>query len=247
MNTDLRKTVRGIIILFLIFIAAFAINKILDRSADEDIIIKEKEPEKESGAKPETEETTENIKESAAEKEERIGRLKYEGENGDVYEGGGKNGKYDGYGVLTRKTGEVYDGIWSEGTFHSGKITFKINNFGGVKTAEIVYDEKWNGNGKKAAILDSGEIYDGQWQDGEKDGEGIMYSRAKDGAPAKYMEGNWHDGVMQTGTETYIYSDGLKTYTVEVREGLRNGKGILYDEKGNVKETKEWRGDIPIE
>ena len=242
MNIDLKKTISGIIILFLIFCAAFIINRVLDRTADDSIIISSEE-NTETEEEPNTEEETE----SQTVTEKLSGYLKYESENGDVYEGNMKNGNYDGDGVLTRKTGEIYDGFWIDGAFDSGEITFKLNNFGQTKTINIVHDEKWDGKGKHAVISETGEIYDGQWYDGEKNGDGILYSRAKNGAPAKVMEGIWEDDVVIEGTETYIYDDGLQTYVVEVKDGFRNGKGILYDEKGAVKEEEEWLDDIPIE
>lgn len=158
-----------------------------------------------------------------------------------------KNGNFDGDGVFTRKTGEIYDGFWIDGAFDNGKITFKLNNFGGTKTVDIVYDEEWDGTGRCAMILETGEIYDGQWYDGKRDGAGILYSRAKNGVPAKVMDGVWEGDLFVSGTETDIYDDGLQTYVVEVREGLRNGKGVLYDENGRIKEEEEWVDDIPIE
>ena len=241
MNIDLKKTISGIIILFLIFCAAFIINMVLDRTADDSVIISSEENTETK------EEETEEETESQTETKKLSGYLKYESENGDIYEGNMSNGNYDGDGILTRKTGEVYDGFWIDGAFDNGKITFKLNNFGHTKTIDIVHDENWDGKGKHAVISETGEIYEGQWYDGEKNGDGVLYSRAKNGAPAKVMEGIWEDDVLIDGTETYIYDDGLQTYVVEVKGGFRNGKGILYDEKGAVKEEEEGLDDIPIE
>jgi len=249
MNIDLKKTIGGIIILFLIFCAAFIINRVLDRSADDSIIISSEADTQENtdGGKYTAEEEEEKSESATDENKGLNGYLKYEDENGDIYDGNMKNGNYDGNGVLTRKTGEVYDGFWIDGAFDNGKITFKLNNYGQTKTVDIVYNEKWDGSGKCAMILDTGEIYDGQWYGGQKNGSGILYSRAKNGVPAKVTEGNWEDDVLIDGTETYIYDDGLQTYVVEIKDGFRNGKGILYDEKGNVKKEEEWLDDVPIE
>ena len=157
-----------------------------------------------------------------------------------------KDGKYDGKGVLSRKTGEIYDGNWFEGAFESGKITFKTNGFGGTKTVEIVYDENQNGDGEYARILDNGEIYEGQWYNDKRDGTGILYSRGKNDNPTKIREGIWEEDSLVSGKETYIYNNDTRTLVVEIKDGLRNGKGILYDEKGNVIKEEEWRDDLPV-
>lgn len=245
MNIDMKKTVGGIIILFLIFCVAFVINKVLDRSDEDSIIINTAEEESQ------TENITETEAETNSETETETsgglsGYLKYEGENGDVYEGNMKNGKYNGTGVLSRKTGEIYDGDWIDGAFEKGSITFKTNGFGGTKTINITYDENWDGTGECAMILDGGEIYSGQWYENKRDGAGMSYTRGKNGEPTKIKDGVWEDDSLVSGKETYIYNNDTRTLIVEIDNGLRNGKGILYDENGNVIEEEEWRDDIPV-
>jgi len=258
-NPDLKKAAGGIAALFVVFCVAFLFNSLLDRSADDNIIISN-ENELYSQTLEETESVsevdysierdsdfeTEELSQNKSETDDFNGYLKYKRDNGDVYDGGWKNGKYNGKGVLNRKTGEIYDGQWIDGAFDSGKITFKINNFGGTKSVDIVSDKNWNGNGNYSLITEDGSIYDGQWFDGKKNGDGVLYSGPKKNSPAKIQTGIWENDIMIDGTETTLYLDGLHTYIVQVKNGFRNGKGILYDEKGNIKQEEQWLDDEPL-
>lgn len=246
MDPNLKKAVGGIAVLFLIFCVSVAINRFFDRSADDDIIINSQESTEyffeETQTETETEPETSSFSVNG-ETDGFNGYLKYQKKSGDVYDGNWKDGKYNGSGVLTRKSGEVYDGNWVSGAFESGKITYKINNFGGTKTVDISYDEKWNGTGICALILENGDIYDGQWYGGKKNGDGTLYSGSRD----KIQTGIWDEDVLIDGTETSLYSDGLRTYVVQVKDGFKNGKGILYDQNGNVLQEEQWINDEPVE
>jgi len=255
MNVNLKKTAFGIGALFIVFCFAFVLNRILDRTADDSIIISQ---ETESYSQS-TEENTEtyiissmeditfsekgNFSEDENKQSNFYGYLKYEESNGDVYDGYWESGNYNGKGVLTRKSGEIYDGEWINGSFDKGKITYKINNFGKTETVEINHVENWNGTGKLAAILDNGEIYNGEWFEGKKDGSGTLYS----GSNKKIYAGIWEDDTLIEGTETTLYDNGLQTYIVQIKDGFRNGKGILYDEKGNIKQEEQWFNDQIVE
>lgn len=242
MNIDLKKTVCGVIILFLVFCGAFILNKVLDRSADDNIIISTEAPLYSENSEEYTEQTSD---ESNSEEESNnfYGYLKLEESNGDVYDGYWENGNYNGKGVLTRKGGEVYDGEWIGGAFDNGTITYKINNFGGTQSVNIIHDENLNGTGKFAMILENGEIYDGEWYDWKRNGNGTLYS----GKNKKIYTGLWEDDILMEGTETTLYDDGLQTYIVQIKDGFRNGKGILYDENGNIKQEEQWLDDQIIE
>lgn len=246
MDQNFRKALGGIVVLFLIFCVAFVINKVLDRSADDDIIINSQESTESFTEETQTETETETESTDTSQNKETAGfngYLKYEKSSGDVYDGNWKDGEYNGSGVLTRKSGEVYDGNWISGSFESGKVTYKINNFGGTKTVQIAYDEKWDGTGRCALILENGDIYDGQWYGGKRNGDGTLYSGSRD----KIQTGIWDEDILVDGTETSLYPDGLRTYVVQIKDGFRNGKGILYDQNGNVLQEEQWQNDEPLE
>lgn len=248
MNVDLKKVIYGVIALLAIFCAAVVFNNILDRSGDDSIIISnESELYSQDSQESENVSETQTFSNQKSETDDFNGYLKYQKSNGDIYDGEWKNGLYDGNGVLTRKTGEIYDGMWIQGALDNGKITFKINNFGGTKTVNIYYNQNWNGNGKNAVIEENGNIYDGEWHSGKKNGNGILYARGENETPTKIRNGVWEDDVLTDGTETTLYDDGVQTYIVQVKGGFRNGKGILYDQNGKVVSEEQWLNDEPIE
>lgn len=245
MNGNLKRPIVGFVFLFLIFCIAIIINTVLDRSGDDSIIVSQSQENV-------TEETSENVVSESTtsggngETDGLNGYAEYKKQNGDTYKGEWKDGNYNGQGVLNRKTGEVYDGQWIDGAFDNGKITYKVNNYGGTRTVNIENSEK-TGEGKYALILETGEIYDGQWLNGKKNGTGTLYTRGSNGTMTKIKTGIWDEDILVDGTETSLYDDGLRTYVVDIKDGFRDGVGVLYDAKGNELEREQWKDDEPIE
>ena len=145
------------------------------------------------------------------------------------YEGEIKNGKPDGFGILTyidlvscrpvcgkKYVGEFKDGLrhgqgthtWSEGSMYVGEYK----------------DGKRNGQG--TMTYSSGNRYVGEWKDGKRNGQGIHTWSEGD----KYV-GEFKDG-MRNGQGTYTFSDGKK-YVGEWKDGKRSN-GTTYDNKGNM-------------
>ncbi len=248
MNGNLKRGLGGLAILFAIFCVAVIINYFLDRSSDDDIILNKSAEESttfDDVTEVNSEESTEIASEVSGDGFNGYRRL--EEKNGDVYDGQWKNGNYNGDGVFSRKTGEIYDGQWIDGAFDKGKITYKINNFGGTRTVEIDNTKEWNGNGKNALILESGEIYDGQWLNDKRNGDGTLYTRGKHEVPTKIQTGIWDNDILVDGTETSLLIDGETTYVVQIKDGFRNGKGITYDKDGNIVKEEQWLDDNVIE
>lgn len=86
---------------------------------------------------------------------------KYTYDNGDVYEGGWKDGAEQGYGKHTWVSGSVYEGEWKDGEMTKGKYTSADGD---------VYEGEWkdgtrNGYGKMTLV--NGDVYEGEWKDGE--------------------------------------------------------------------------------
>lgn len=233
-NKNLKPIVIGIVIIACIFAAALVLSNVLDGNGNESDIIIYEETTTESESVGE--DTTEEIYEMFD------GYKRYEYDNGDIYDGNWNNNLYSGEGTLYKKTGEIYEGIWKDGEFILGDVTYKINNFGGTRTVRVgwemesvVHEDKILGMMQK-----NGNIYDGEilFED-KKNGVGIMY----DVETKKIYDGVWEDDYLFEGTITSLYSDGLHTYSVEVKDGFYNGKGILYDENGKIEQEELWRDD----
>ena len=145
------------------------------------------------------------------------------------YEGEIKNGKPDGFGILTyinlvscrpvcekKFVGEFKDGLrhgqgthtWSEGSMYVGKYK----------------DGKRNGQG--TMTYSSGYRYVGEWEYGKRNGQGKHTWSEGD----KYV-GEFKDG-MRNSQGTYTFSDG-KRYVGEWKDGKRSN-GTTYDNMGNM-------------
>ena len=122
------------------------------------------------------------------------------------YEGEIKNGKPDGFGILTYINlvscrpvcGKKYVGEFKDG-YRNGQGT-----------------HTWS----------EGSMYVGKYKDGKRNGQGIHTWSEGD----KYV-GEFKDG-MRSGQGTYTFSDGKK-YVGEWKDGKRSN-GTTYDNKGNM-------------
>lgn len=227
-NKNLKPIFVGIIFIVCIFAVALILSKVLDRGGNEfDIIASEETTDNESNAAESSENVTYEIFE---------GYKRYEYDNGDIYDGYWENDLYNGQGTLYKTTGEIYEGNWKDCYFIQGNVTYKTNNFGGTRTVKIGADDE---DSMYAVIEENGNLYDGDLFEGKKSGVGVMYSVDTQ----KIYDGVWDDDHFLEGTITSLYSDGLHTYVVEVKDGFYNGKGILYDENGNIEEEELWRDD----
>ena len=136
---------------------------------------------------------------------------KYYGEwmlkDGDVYDGELKYDIAHGYGVATYSFGRKYNGMWFHGKPH-GHGTEKFN----------------------------GDIYEGDWREGEYSGKGIK----------KWSNGDMYDGEWCHGTKygkgIQIYQNGDE-YEGEWYDGRKYGKGVLTKHTGE-KYNEEWEGGV---
>lgn len=105
--------------------------------------------------------------------------------NGNVYIGGWKDGKMEGWGTLSDPYGYFqYVGNWKEG---------KLNGQGSLTTTGMKYwgdwkDGRYNGQGNLNDILGKFS-YSGSFKDGEMDGQGTMI----------YADGTVKSGVWENG------------------------------------------------
>ena len=126
--------------------------------------------------------------------------------NGDVYEGGWRNGlrhdqgkmTYDNGGVYA-KDGDVYEGAWQDGLRH-GRGTSRYAN-GNVYEGEY-RDDKKHGRGTFRSA--SGEVvFEGEYKDGTKNGKGNL--NCMGGKIRIY--GNWEKDEIWQGNMTYTNGD----------------------------------------
>lgn len=77
-----------------------------------------------------------------------VGKMNYI--NGDVYEGGYKDGQSSGKGVFIFANGDIYDGLWRDGKL----------------------------NGKAVLTFASGDVQEGLWKDGKLNGRALLTTNA---------------------------------------------------------------------
>jgi len=160
--------------------------------------------------------------------------------NGDVYEGGWRDGLrhdqgkmiYDNGGVY-EKLGNIYDGGWKDGLRH-GRGTMRYSN-GDVFEGEYKNDEK-DGRGKQRYT--SGVVFEGEYKDGKKNGEGEL--NCMGGKIRIY--GNWEKDKIWQGNMTYkngdVYEGGIMVKKI-LPFVFRHGKGKMKYKNGDVYEG-EW-------
>ena len=150
------------------------------------------------------------------------GNATIEYESGSKYVGVIKNGKPNGYGILTDLDGTKYVGQWKDGkqhgqgtwTFPDGTIwsgTWKDNSLNGRGSLTYPNGEKYVGelknnkfHGQGTYTYKTGGSYVGNWEDSKKNGLGTLIN-AKG---SKYV-GNWKDDKRH-GKGTFTTSDGSK-------------------------------------
>ncbi len=96
------------------------------------------------------------------------GRVRIEYPNGDVYEGGWKNGLREGAGTYTYANGDVYFGSWISNRKNSLNASYTCK--GHYRYCGPFKDDKFDGYAKMK--LDSGMEFEGYFKDGLREGEG---------------------------------------------------------------------------
>lgn len=109
----------------------------------------------------------------------------------------------------------VYDAEWENGKIRSGKL---YKNYG--LYMQLIY---------------KGELYEGDWEKGERHGKGTGYD--KNGK--KHCEGNFVNGRLH-GKGILYHENGNKRYEGNFVNGFFHGKGIEYYENGNKWYEGNW-------
>lgn len=156
-------------------------------------------------------------------------------EAGDKYVGNWKDGLAEGNGTFAWANGDKYVGRFNNGK-RNGRGTFtwgENSEWAGDKYVGNFIDDYRNGQG--TYYYSNGNVYEGEWKNGESNGQGTFTWPDGD----KYV-GDFVDGY-RTGQGTYTWPDGDK-YVGQWKNSKMNGQGTYYYSNGNVYEG-DWKDD----
>ena len=151
-----------------------------------------------------------------------------------TYTGEVKDGKPNGMGVATYKSGNVVRYV---GGFVNGEYSGKGTMF--FKEGIFLTGQWRNGklNGKGSFLSESGILYIGDFVNGEKNGKGILFYKDN----GMIMGGFSNDKL--NGRAFQIFADGSIVSEVNYTDGKRNGMGYQYEIKTKKLYEGEWRDD----
>jgi len=161
------------------------------------------------------------------------GTMVYE-EDGRVYEGDWRHGRWHGFGKAAFSNGDSYEGEYKFDQRH-GKGVYKWND-GRVYDGTFAEDKR-HGNGVFA--WPDGAVYEGDFVKGQREGHGA-YSFADGGR----YEGSWKDGRYD-GFGRCTWEDG-REYRGEWRNGMAHGHGTETYPDGTIRHEGQWIDDEPI-
>lgn len=162
----------------------------------------------------------------------------------NIYEGGMRFGKKEGYGLYIYPSGDLYDGEWCADERHGYGKFFDMTS-GDVMSGTWIRD-KMTGEGKFVGssgpiysgghgrlVPSVGDVYNGGFVENRRHGFGRMvYSKTTGNHRGEIYEGEWIDDVRH-GHGVCKYSNG-NTYDGEWVNGERCGPGIMTFKNGDV-------------
>lgn len=152
--------------------------------------------------------------------------------DGKYYRGEMHNGQKHGKGKLYAKNHDlIYEG------------DFYLNQFHGDGVWHLPNGERYEGKFVQGLQNGIGTLfwgnqntcYDGAWENGRRSGFGVQY--LEDGIMV--YSGQFKDDMFE-GFGTHHFSSGGK-HIGEFRNGMKNGKGTIYDSNNNVKFDGEFK------
>lgn len=166
------------------------------------------------------------------------GNLKYLDKNGKLkYDGGYKNWKRHGKGVLFNEDGTGFQGEWKDGKILSGSGAV-VFQFTGDKTIGTYVDGKMQGQGK--IYYNSGKLkghwYEGNFKNGGFNGQGTLHLNN-----GELITGEFQNGL--NGTLKEVGKNGYLKYEGGYKSGKRHGNGILYNSDGSTCQG-EWDNGV---
>ncbi|PFH35412.1 MORN repeat-containing protein [Besnoitia besnoiti] len=144
-----------------------------------------------------------------------------------IYEGGYKDGKRHGFGVLVRRCGSRYEGYFLDDAANGhGKFTHPSGD---------IYEGQWKYNkahGVGKFIHADGSSYEGQWVEDVQEGLG-----REEWADGSLYEGTYKGGL-KSGRGRFIWPDG-SSYEGEFLENDIHGEGTYTWSDGKIY-TGQW-------
>eukprot|EP01032_Pedospumella_encystans_P039212 gene39212-biopygen17190 len=144
---------------------------------------------------------------------------------------------WNGRGMLTLKSGDIYEGEFKDGKMHGqGKLTHPDGN---AREGEFKEGKFWNGTG--TLTLKSGDVYEGEFK------EGIMRGQGKLTYPdGRTLEGEFKEGKIWNGSGKLTFKNG-DFHEGEFKEGKMHGQGKVTRvdggvQEGEFKDGRLWNG-----
>ncbi len=92
-------------------------------------------------------------------------------------------------------------------------------------------------NGNHIVSYKDGSKYEGQWKNGQRNGEGVIFYNNGE----KEYEGHWKDDQRHGEGVEYFYMEKIKKYEGGWKEGKKHGNGVLYNSKGMKRYEGQWK------
>lgn len=140
-------------------------------------------------------------------KPEGFGYMLYRG--GDRYEGHWKQGRREGYGLLTDTAGRAVCGIWQADTLQTGTVCKGDSLYRGELNARLLPD----GYGSLSA--GEGYLYQGEWKDGIRQGFGISIEKRQIVKCGAWRDNRFH-GERMVYTADRVYGIDISRYQHEI-------------------------------
>ncbi|GFR53186.1 hypothetical protein Agub_g15934, partial [Astrephomene gubernaculifera] len=169
------------------------------------------------------------------------------------------NGRWHGQGKVAFKSGATYEGDWKAGQMHGrGKLTFpdgityegefQHNQLtgkgvytwpsGAVYEGAVVRGRR-EGRGR-LSFTKSASVYEGEWRDGMRHGQGVLYTNI---TRTSYYKGSWVNDTKH-GPGVMRYDNG-DTYDGMWDDDKKRGLGTMRWELGRQQYSGEWDNNVP--
>jgi hypothetical protein len=119
----------------------------------------------------------------------------------------------------------------TEELFNSSNDKEEDTSIENISITEDVYvGEEKNGvpHGKGKMVYANGDVYEGEWFDGKKNGQGISYYLLL-GELFKSYEGTWKEDKKEGFGISYYYFPNTKEYEGNWKNDNKHGYGIFYE------------------
>lgn len=120
------------------------------------------------------------------------------------------------------------NGEWKYLKFYKKQKSAYVNYVGQLSNGQA--------NGRGIGLYSTGSVYRGEWRNNERHGKGVF-----EWSDGEKYEGEYKNDL-RDGYGVYYWSNGLR-YEGEWRNDKREGRGILFDKKGDIVASGEWKND----